>query len=123
MAYSDKIRNAYPDQLKTLQDGGIFKIERYIHSVQDAEIEGEFPPGSPLKKVINICANNYLGLSSLPEVVEAAHEGLNDRGYGMSSVRFICGTQDLHKELEHSPEGMDQNPASTNHHHKCLTTP
>lgn len=100
MAYSDKVRSTYQDQLKTLQDGGIFKIERYIHSVQDAEIEVEFPPGSPLKKVINVCANNYLGLSSHPDVVKAAHEGLEDRGYGMSSVRFICGTQDIHKELE-----------------------
>ncbi len=100
MAYSDKVRSTYQEQLKSLQDGGIFKIERYIHSVQDAEIEVEFPPGSPLKKVINICANNYLGLSSHPDVVAAAHEGLNARGYGMSSVRFICGTQDIHKELE-----------------------
>ncbi|MDZ4182465.1 MAG: aminotransferase class I/II-fold pyridoxal phosphate-dependent enzyme, partial [Candidatus Cloacimonadaceae bacterium] len=100
MAYSDKVRGAYTDQINTLKDGGIFKVERYIHSVQDAEIEVEFPPGAPLKKVINICANNYLGLSSHPEVVEAAHEGLRQRGYGMSSVRFICGTQDIHKELE-----------------------
>ncbi|MDD2331297.1 MAG: glycine C-acetyltransferase [Candidatus Cloacimonetes bacterium] len=100
MAYSDKIRSAYQEQLQGLKDQGIFKIERYIHSVQDAEIEVEFPPGAPLKKVINICANNYLGLSSHPEVVKAAHAGLDDRGYGMSSVRFICGTQDIHKELE-----------------------
>ncbi|MDP2172953.1 MAG: glycine C-acetyltransferase [Candidatus Cloacimonadaceae bacterium] len=100
MAYSDKVRTSYQGQIKTLQDAGIFKIERYIHSVQDAVIEVEFPPGAPLKKVINICANNYLGLSSHPEVVEAAHEGLRERGYGMSSVRFICGTQDIHKELE-----------------------
>jgi len=100
MAYSDKVRSIYQEQLKALQDGGIFKVERYIHSVQDAEIKVEFPPGSPLKKVINICANNYLGLSSHPDVVQAAHVGLDNRGYGMSSVRFICGTQDLHKELE-----------------------
>ena len=100
MAYSDKIRGLYAEQIKGLQDGGIFKIERYIHSVQDAEIEVEFPPGAPLKKVINICANNYLGLSSHPAVVEAAHKGLDARGYGMSSVRFICGTQDIHKQLE-----------------------
>ncbi len=100
MAYSDKVRATYQQQLQELQDKGIFKIERYIHSVQDAEIEVEFPPGAPLKRVINICANNYLGLSSHPEVVAAAHEGLDARGYGMSSVRFICGTQDIHKELE-----------------------
>jgi glycine C-acetyltransferase len=60
----------------------------------------EFPAGSDLKTVINMCSNNYLGLSSHPEVVKAAHEGLDTRGYGMSSVRFICGTQDIHHELE-----------------------
>ena len=60
----------------------------------------EFPVGSKIKKCINICANNYLGLSSHPEVIAAAHAGLDSRGYGMSSVRFICGTQDIHRELE-----------------------
>ena len=60
----------------------------------------EFPSGSELKEVVNLCANNYLGLSSHPEVVAAAHKALDERGYGMSSVRFICGTQDLHRTLE-----------------------
>jgi glycine C-acetyltransferase len=60
----------------------------------------EFPAGNPPCPVINMCANNYLGLSSHPEVLEAAHHGLGTRGYGMSSVRFICGTQDVHRELE-----------------------
>ncbi len=101
MAYSDKIRGTYQAQLKGIQDAGLFKQERFIHSPQAADIEVEFPAGSPLKKVINMCANNYLGLSSHPEVVQAAHEGLESRGYGMSSVRFICGTQDIHRELEH----------------------
>jgi len=101
MAYSDKIRGTYQAQLKGIQDAGLFKQERFIHSPQAADIEVEFPTGSPLKKVINMCANNYLGLSSHPEVVQAAHEGLDSRGYGMSSVRFICGTQDIHRELEH----------------------
>ena len=100
MAYSDKVRALYQDQLKAIQDAGIFKTERYIHSPQAAEIDVEFPAGSSLKKVINMCANNYLGLSSHPDVVKAAHEGLDSRGYGMSSVRFICGTQDIHHELE-----------------------
>ncbi len=100
MSYSDKVRSIYQDQLKSLQKAGIFKVERFIHSAQAADIEVEFPSGSSLKKVINMCANNYLGLSSHPEVVKAAHEGLDSRGYGMSSVRFICGTQDIHKELE-----------------------
>jgi glycine C-acetyltransferase len=100
MAYSDKVRDAYQTQLKGIQEAGLFKQERFIHSPQAADIEVEFPTGSPLKKVINMCANNYLGLSSHPDVVKAAHEGLESRGYGMSSVRFICGTQDIHRELE-----------------------
>ncbi|MGA2587768.1 MAG: glycine C-acetyltransferase [Candidatus Aminicenantales bacterium] len=100
MAYNDNVRHLYQEQLKGLKDAGIFKQERYIHSKQAADIVVEFPEGSSLKKVINMCANNYLGLSSHPEVIEAAHKGLDARGYGMSSVRFICGTQDIHHELE-----------------------
>ncbi len=100
MAYSDQIRNIYLETLDGIKDQGLFKEERFINSTQAADIEVEFPVGSGLKKVINMCANNYLGLSSHPEVIKAAHEGLDHRGYGMSSVRFICGTQDIHKELE-----------------------
>ena len=100
MAYSSKIREIYQGQIKGMQDAGILKQERYIHSTQAADIEVEFPTGASLKKVINMCANNYLGLSSHPEIVKAAHEGLDTRGYGMSSVRFICGTQDIHRQLE-----------------------
>ncbi|MEA3445328.1 MAG: glycine C-acetyltransferase [Bacteroidota bacterium] len=100
MAYSDKIREMYQEQIQGIKDAGIFKMERFIHSSQGADIEVEFPTGSDLKKVINMCANNYLGLSSHPEVIKAAHEGLETHGYGMSSVRFICGTQDIHRELE-----------------------
>ncbi|MGB9905829.1 MAG: glycine C-acetyltransferase [Candidatus Saccharicenans sp.] len=100
MAFPDSVRELYQAQLRTLQEGGLFKEERFIHSPQAADIEVEFPAGSSLKKVINMCANNYLGLSSHPEVIKAAHEGLETRGFGLSSVRFICGTQDIHKELE-----------------------
>jgi len=100
MSFSDKVRTVYQEQIKSIRDAGIFKQERFIHSSQAADIEVEFPTGSSLKKVINMCANNYLGLSSHPDVVKAAHEGLDSRGYGMSSVRFICGTQDIHRELE-----------------------
>jgi len=100
MAYPNDIQKIYLDTLSGLKDAGLFKQERYIHSPQAADIEVEFPNGAELKKVINICANNYLGLSSHPEVIKAAHEGLDTRGYGMSSVRFICGTQDIHRELE-----------------------
>ena len=100
MAYTDKTRGIYTEVLTGLKNAGLFKQERYIHSAQAADIEVEFPAGAPLKRVINICANNYLGMSSHPEVVKAAHEGLDSHGYGMSSVRFICGTQDIHRTLE-----------------------
>jgi glycine C-acetyltransferase len=100
MAYSTKTRNLHEAQLKAIRDAGIFKQERFIHSPQGADIEVEFPAGASLKKVINMCSNNYLGLSSHPDVLRAAHAGLDERGYGMSSVRFICGTQDIHRELE-----------------------
>jgi len=100
MAYSDKTRGMYGEILTGLQNAGLFKQERFIHSPQAADIEVEFPAGASLKKVINICANNYLGMSSHPEVVKAAHAGLDSHGYGMSSVRFICGTQDIHRKLE-----------------------
>src|SRR5512146_823549 len=100
MSYSERSRQVHQQELHAIREGGLFKQERFIHSPQAADIEVEFPAGAGLKKVINVCANNYLGLSSHPEVVKAAHQGLDERGYGMSSVRFICGTQDIHKELE-----------------------
>jgi len=100
MAFSDKVRAMYQQELQTIRDAGLFKEERYIHAPQAPDIEVEYPLGSPLKKVINMCSNNYLGLSSHPEVIKAAHDGLDYRGYGMSSVRFICGTQDIHHHLE-----------------------
>ncbi len=100
MAFNDDIRSIYQKELGDIRTAGIFKEERIICSPQDSEIEVEFPAGAQQKRVINMCANNYLGLSSHPDVVEAARKGLDHRGYGMSSVRFICGTQDIHKELE-----------------------
>src|SRR5512133_2733968 len=100
MSYSEKVKDLYRAQLRDIRSAGIYKEERFIHSPQAADIEVEFPAGDNVKKVINMCANNYLGLSSHPEVIKAAHEGLETRGYGMSSVRFICGTQDIHRELE-----------------------
>jgi len=81
-------------ELEEIKAAGLFKTERIITSPQGAEIEVNG------RKVLNFCANNYLGLSSHPKVVEAAHKAVDSRGYGMSSVRFICGTQDIHKELE-----------------------
>jgi glycine C-acetyltransferase len=100
MAFTDEVRNWYQTELQGIRAAGLFKDERYIHSPQSSEIEVEFPAGSGVRKCINICANNYLGLSSHPEVIAAAHAGLESRGYGMSSVRFICGTQDIHRQLE-----------------------
>jgi glycine C-acetyltransferase len=82
------------NQLDEIQSAGLFKKERVISSEQGAEI---IVNG---RKVLNFCANNYLGLSSHPQVIQAAHKILDERGYGLSSVRFICGTQDIHKELE-----------------------
>jgi glycine C-acetyltransferase len=99
MAYG-KAKEFYQNELKSIKDGGLYKEERYIHTPQGADVKVEYPEGSASKDVINFCANNYLGLSSHPEVMEAARKGLDDRGYGMSSVRFICGTQDIHKQLE-----------------------
>jgi len=102
MAYPSAIHEALTAELQSLREKGIFKEERLIHSPQAAGIEVEFPRGADLKKVINLCSNNYLGLSSHPDVVKAAHRGLDERGYGMSSVRFICGTQDIHRRLENA---------------------
>ena len=81
-------------ELDEIRAAGLYKSERIITSPQGAEIEVSG------KKVLNFCANNYLGLSSHPKVMEAARKYVDQRGYGMSSVRFICGTQDIHKELE-----------------------
>ena len=100
MANTAAAREAWQAELAGIREKGIFKEERYIHSPQSAHITVEFPSGSALKEVVNLCANNYLGLSSHPAVVAAAHKALDERGYGMSSVRFICGTQDVHRTLE-----------------------
>jgi glycine C-acetyltransferase len=91
---NDSFVKRIASDLEEIKASGLFKIERIIASAQGAEIM----VGG--KKVLNFCANNYLGLSSHPKVIEAAHRAIDHRGYGMSSVRFICGTQDIHKELE-----------------------
>lgn len=90
-----KFQQHIQDELKSIEDAGLFKRERIIITPQGADIKVK---GG--KEVINFCANNYLGLSSHPKVIEAAKKALDTHGYGMSSVRFICGTQDIHKELE-----------------------
>lgn len=96
----DRIKEFYQSELKNIKEAGLSKEERYIHTPQGADIKVEFPEGAPGKEVINFCANNYLGLSSHPDLIKACKEGLDKYGYGMSSVRFICGTQDIHKKLE-----------------------
>src|SRR5215467_13234721 len=92
---SDKhLRQVLQPQLEDLQERGLYKRERQIQGPQGSAIQ----VGG--REVINFCANNYLGLANHPAIVEAAHEGLRRFGYGMASVRFICGTQTLHKQLE-----------------------
>lgn len=100
MSYSDQAKKVYADALAEKRAAGLFKEEYIITSPQGAWITVQFPEGSPEKRVLNLCSNNYLGLASDPDVIRAAKEGLDSRGFGMSSVRFICGTQDIHKALE-----------------------
>ncbi|HOZ73778.1 MAG TPA: glycine C-acetyltransferase [Flavobacterium sp.] len=90
-----KIKEYLQSELQAIEDNGLFKKERIIISPQGPEITI-----STGEKVLNFCANNYLGLSSHPEVIQAAKDALDTHGFGMSSVRFICGTQDIHKNLE-----------------------
>jgi glycine C-acetyltransferase len=91
----DVARSIYADMLAEIRAAGLYKEERVITSPQGAAIRT-----AAGKSVLNFCANNYLGLSSHPEVLKAAHAALDTHGFGMSSVRFICGTQDVHKQLE-----------------------
>ncbi|MEO5929211.1 MAG: glycine C-acetyltransferase [Candidatus Kapaibacterium sp.] len=92
----DTLKPVLQKELENIREAGLYKNERIITSPQGAEITVAGTNGS----VLNFCANNYLGLSSHPRVIEAARQALETHGYGMSSVRFICGTQDIHKELE-----------------------
>ena len=89
-----KFQEHLQQQLKDIREAGLFKNERLIESPQQAAIQ----VGG--KTVLNFCANNYLGLSNNPRLIEAAKKAMDERGFGMSSVRFICGTADLHKQLE-----------------------
>jgi glycine C-acetyltransferase len=90
----DRAKDVYTKTLGEIRDAGLYKEERIITTPQGAEI------AAGAGQVLNFCANNYLGLSSHPKVIEAAHRAIDSHGFGMSSVRFICGTQDIHKELE-----------------------
>ena len=94
VSMNQKFAERIAKDVEEVKDTGLYKTERIITSQQGAEIT----VGG--KSVLNFCANNYLGLSSHPRVIAAAHNAIDSHGYGMSSVRFICGTQDIHKELE-----------------------
>ena len=94
--YSNKLKHQLAEEIQNIKDDGLYKKERIITSPQGAEITLDSG-----KSVLNFCSNNYLGLSSHPDVVKAAKDTLDTHGFGMSSVRFICGTQDIHKTLEH----------------------
>ena len=89
------IKNHLQQELEEIKDAGLYKSERIITSSQDAVIKI-----STGEEVINFCANNYLGLSNHPAVIQAAKDTMDTHGFGVSSVRFICGTQDIHKRLE-----------------------
>ena len=91
----EKMQQHLQTELKAIEEAGLYKNERIIVTPQSAEIKVKSG-----QEVLNFCANNYLGLSDNDQLIEAAKKALDERGYGMSSVRFICGTQDLHKELE-----------------------
>jgi glycine C-acetyltransferase len=91
----DTVRTQYESQVRDIREAGLYKSERVLETPQNARVD---LPGR--KTILNLCANNYLGLADHPEVVRAAHDALDRWGYGLSSVRFICGTQEIHKELE-----------------------
>lgn len=87
-------------ELAKIKEAGLYKDERIILSDQKANIDVKYPADSNEREVLNFCANNYLGLANHPEILKAAHDALDTHGFGLASVRFICGTQDIHKELE-----------------------
>jgi glycine C-acetyltransferase len=93
MTYA-KMKSFLEQQLREIKDAGLFKEERIITTTQGADTHTSKGPS------INFCANNYLGLANHPEVIKAVTEGMQTHGFGMTSVRFICGTQDIHKALE-----------------------
>ena len=95
MKAADSLNNRLSTDLQSLHEQGLFKAERVITGAQDAEVATTDKPA-----VLNFCANNYLGLANHPDLVKAAKTGLDEHGFGMASVRFICGTQDIHKTLE-----------------------
>ena len=101
-------RKRFEGTLEEIREAGLYKTERIITTPQGVSIKVQ--DGS---EVLNFCANNYLGLADNPEVIAAAHKALDDHGFGLASVRFICGTQDLHKQLEQIHFPVSSAPADT----------
>jgi len=95
-----RVKYDFNQELIKIKDSGLFKEERLILSSQKPGIHVSFPAGAEPREVLNFCSNNYLGLANHPELIQAAHQALEQYGFGLASVRFICGTQDLHKKLE-----------------------
>ncbi len=95
-----RVKYDFKQELIKIKDAGLFKEERLILSSQKPTIHVSFPAGAEPREVLNFCSNNYLGLANHPDLIRAAHEALDRYGFGLASVRFICGTQDLHKQLE-----------------------
>lgn len=93
-------KNDLEHELNTIKASGLYKDERIILSDQKANIRVRYPIGSEPREVLNFCSNNYLGLANHPKIIDAAHRALDTYGFGLSSVRFICGTQEIHKTLE-----------------------
>ena len=96
-----RTRYDFKQEINLIKESGLYKDERIILTDQKASIDVSYPQGSEPKTVLNFCSNNYLGLANHPKIIEVAKQTLDTHGFGMSSVRFICGTQDVHKKLEH----------------------
>ncbi len=95
-----RVKYDFSQELAHIKESGLLKEERVIRSPQEANIRVSLPRQEESREVLNFCSNNYLGLANHPRIIEAAHKALDDYGFGLSSVRFICGTQELHKQLE-----------------------
>jgi glycine C-acetyltransferase len=98
--YEKQTQGIYAKILTDIRNDGLFKEERYLTSPQGGHVEVSFPENAPSVPLMNFCSNNYLGLSGHKDLIQAAHATLDEYGYGLSSVRFICGTQDIHRQLE-----------------------
>jgi glycine C-acetyltransferase len=106
MRMYQRIRYDLNQELIKIGEAGLFKEERLILTDQKPQIKVEYPRGSKPREVLNFCSNNYLGLANHPKLIEAAHQALDKYGFGLASVRFICGTQDIHKQLEKKIAGF-----------------